>query len=237
MLEDSQHFPMKDANLKGLNIYHKKLLELERDSTESYVGHVKDKEFEVEELEKAEFLIIDEKNKILKEKGFKDENDLTNHMFAQWSEDWDHIKEKRRKFRKKKDKTQKEVEKEYKFTKGRLEYLTKMSNEIQTLESSNTNSQQVNNEENLKIEILTNIKKIKDLEIDLDTFELIKSKEDESGLIRMHEVDSYINELKNKEKRLQQVFQKLNEEIEIFKNEKNQSQICDNNSDQSKNDE
>jgi len=37
------------------------LLELERDNDEGVANHIKDKEFEVEELEKAEFLILEEK--------------------------------------------------------------------------------------------------------------------------------------------------------------------------------
>jgi len=152
-------------------------------------------------------------------------------MFAYWSEDWDHVRDKRKKFRKKKDPIEKNIEEDYKSAKERLEYIARMSKEIQSIENSNINSQQINLEENLKIEILQSIKKIKDLEIDLDTFELIKTKEDEAGLIRMHEVDSYTNELKNKEKRLQQVFEKLSKEIELFKRQKDKNQADDKDSD------
>lgn len=111
----------------------------------------------------------------------------------------------------------------------KLKYNLNLSKLIESYEKQVENKETEVNSERVRVEILRKMKEVRDKETDLETFELMKVNEDQAGLHRMHEMDTWILELREKEDRLQAIFSNLNKEIKDLSNPEINSNGLDSN--------
>ena len=177
---------------------------------ESYTGHLNlhttDRNFEG--LKHAEDLIDLEVQKMLKEEGTNiDEiSEIGHHLLvSQFKQDWSKVGKK--KLAKKSKRNSKKLKK--------LESsVSKVKEAVESLESQTMQQETLLNKEDAikKIEELT--KTISNKQIEIEVYKKLKEQEHKSAATRIGELDTFVNALRNKERKLQQVYKRTTNDLE-----------------------
>lgn len=160
-------------------------------------------EFEIEELEKADYMLQEETQKILVEKGITQEA-----LERAYLDQFDHVSLAIPTSQK-----QKELPSLKRIAKELFEYVGEIDNEMQQiLENSKLKAQQAECRELMKL--------ISNKTIELEAYQALEEQENESIIHRLHEADSYLAKLQAKEAALQRAFRNCQLEEEELRREK-----------------
>lgn len=151
--------------------------------------------FDVDDLEKAEYLLREERRKLLEEKGYTDEQ-LENQVNDELERRgvWPSDKEK-----------EEQLPELLKVKKALESYVSKLDQEID--EVLKAKSDHV-----LEASIKLLSQDLETKQIELEVYENLKEQEEAAMLVRLHEADVYIQRLKEKEDKLQRLYRQYKTE-------------------------
>ena len=232
MVKDSWAYQQQDKSHNGIsNDINKYFFDIKKIEMEENIPD----NFEIEELEKAEFLIYEERKQIIKEEGYLDEDQMRNHLFENWGENWDKYRDKRRRnFHKKFEADKRNLDQDLKDMGDKLEHNKKLAETIEELEKNlEGNADNKNKQELMVIGYGELLEELEKKEIDLETFSELKVNEDRAGFIRQHELDINLSKLKDKESQLQNIYSGLSQDIKDLVEESNGTKLANGSADHS----
>lgn len=163
-------------------------------------------EFEVEDLEKAEYLIHEERSRILEEKGLNDEI----------LEEQIHYELGKRAIYPSAEEKQAQHQDLQKTKKTLEAYVAKLEQEVDEILKENT-------DQVLEASIKVLAQDLETKQIELEVFEKLKEHEEAAMLSRLHEADIFIQKLKEKEDILQRLYRQYKIEKSDLEEEKKEA--------------
>lgn len=174
-----------------------------------------DDDIDVEDLEKAEFLIEEEMRILLKEREISlEEVTLIGQqvLMKQFEEDWSRVALKKKGSKRSKKSRKRRVEMLQEGVTQVKEVADQLEKEVMDPEQQTSREQALK-----KIEQLT--KKINNKRIELGVFKKLKEQEESAALIRLQEMDRFSSALKDKESTLQTYYKRVQFQLEDLKDE------------------